>query len=47
MPTLNLTHQEVEMIKKSIDNCLKTCHQGGASGGCPDCQSLQQLLTKL
>jgi len=44
---INLTSEEVQSILKSMDNCLKTCKEGGAGKGCPDCTKLQGLKDKL
>lgn len=47
MPKIELSSQEIELLKRSIDHCLSTCHQGGIEQGCPDCQSLRDVLAKL
>lgn len=47
MPTMTLSQQEIEVVKRALHHCLNTCQQGGAEGGCPDCQSLRDVLKKL
>lgn len=47
MPMIDLSQKEIDVVKRSIDNCLRTCHQGGPEQGCPECQSLRGVLTKL
>jgi hypothetical protein len=47
MGNINLTPEEVQVILNSIDNCLKTCQEGGAGKGCPDCTELQGVKDKL
>ncbi|MGE5576549.1 MAG: hypothetical protein ACM3TT_05060 [Syntrophothermus sp.] len=44
---LDLTPEELTVIRKSIDNCLKTCKEGGAEKGCDDCRLLEKVLGKL
>ncbi|MHB1653966.1 MAG: hypothetical protein ACYCVD_16040 [Desulfitobacteriaceae bacterium] len=46
MPMINLGQPEIEVLRRSVENCLRTCHKGGLSGGCPDCQSLEAVMTK-
>ena len=47
MGTINLTPEEIKVILSSIDNCLKTCKEGGTGTGCPDCTKLQAVKEKL
>ena len=47
MGNINLTSEEIQVILNSIDNCLKTCKEGGDSKGCPDCTKLQGAKDKL
>ncbi|MCO5386074.1 hypothetical protein [Desulfosporosinus sp.] len=47
MGNINLTPEEIQVIINSIDNCLKTCKEGGAGTGCPDCTKLQGVKEKL
>jgi len=47
MGNINLTPEEVQVILNSMDNCLKTCKEGGVGKGCPDCTKLQGLKDKL
>ena len=47
MGTINLTPEEVQVILLSIENCLKTCKEGGPNTGCPDCTKLQAVKDKL
>lgn len=47
MGSINLTAEEVKVILQSIDNCLKTCKEGGVGTGCPDCTKLQGVKDKL
>ncbi|GAB6151981.1 hypothetical protein JCM17380_07310 [Desulfosporosinus burensis] len=47
MSTIDLTPEEVQVILSSIDNCLKTCKEGGAGTGCSDCTKLQGVKEKL
>ncbi|CAA7602214.1 Hypothetical protein DEACI_2887 [Acididesulfobacillus acetoxydans] len=47
MPTVTLSQQEVEVVKRALQHCLDTCQKGGAEAGCPDCQSLLEVLKKL
>jgi hypothetical protein len=47
MGNINLTPEEVQVILNSMDNCLKTCKEGGVGKGCPDCTKLQGVKDKL
>lgn len=47
MINLSLTEKEIELMKKSIAHCLKTCRNGGTKEGCTDCEILEELLKKL
>lgn len=47
MTTITLDDKEVELLKNSINHCLKTCKQGSAEHGCQDCQALEAVLAKL
>lgn len=47
MKTISLDDKELELLKNSINNCLKTCKQGSAEHGCKDCQALEAVLAKL
>lgn len=47
MPTVTLSQQEMELVKRALQHCLDTCHQGGVDSGCPDCQSLRDVMSKL
>ena len=47
MGNINLTPEEIQVIINSIDNCLKTCKEGGVGTGCPDCTKLQGVKDKL
>ena len=47
MGNINLTPEEIQVIMNSIENCLKTCKEGGSSKGCPDCSKLQEVKEKL
>jgi len=47
MGNINLTPEEIKAILNSIDNCLKTCKEGGTGKGCPDCTKLQEVKVKL
>ena len=47
MANINLTPEEIQVILNSIDNCLKTCKEGGASTGCSDCTKLEVVKDKL
>ena len=47
MKSVELTEQELELLKLSIDHCLKTCHQGSAEHGCKDCLALEAVKAKL
>jgi hypothetical protein len=44
---VDLTPEEVELVRKSIQHCLATCREGGPAAGCPDCGRLERLLAKL
>jgi hypothetical protein len=44
---IDLTGDEINILLKSGNNCLDTCHEGGPGHRCPDCQRLQQVMTKL
>lgn len=44
---IDLTGDDINILVKSGNNCLNTCQEGGASHRCPDCQRLQQVLSKL
>jgi len=47
MLTLSLTDKEIDLLKKSINHCLKTCREGGPENGCKDCEALEGVLTRL
>jgi hypothetical protein len=47
MGNINLTPEEIQVILNSIDNCLKTCKEGGIGKGCPDCSKLQGVKDKI
>lgn len=47
MGNISLTPEEIQVILSSFDNCLKTCKEGGAGKGCPDCTKLQEIKEKL
>ncbi len=47
MADLTLSDKEIELIQKSINHCIATCHKGGAKDGCTDCIALEELLKKL
>ncbi|GAB6152272.1 hypothetical protein JCM17380_10220 [Desulfosporosinus burensis] len=47
MGNINLTPEEVQVILSSINNCLKTCKEGGTGSGCSDCTKLQGVKDKL
>lgn len=47
MANINLTPEEVKVILSSIENCLKTCKEGGTGNACPDCTKLQGVKDKL
>lgn len=47
MINVSFTHEEVHVMLSSIDNCLRSCHDGGPGQGCPDCEKLQGVRAKL
>ncbi|MEN8908174.1 MAG: hypothetical protein ABF289_19645 [Clostridiales bacterium] len=48
MINLSLEEKEVELLKLSINHCLKTCKSGvSAEDGCKDCESLENVLKKI
>ena len=47
MIKVELTAEELNLVLQSIKHCLKACKEGGPESGCPDCQKLQGVLTKL
>lgn len=47
MAMIDLTTDELEVIRKSLNNCKSTCHDGGPSTGCPDCQKIDAVLAKI
>lgn len=47
MKTITFEEKEIELLKASINNCLKTCKEGSAEHGCKDCQALEAILDKL
>lgn len=47
MFTLSLNEKEIELLKKSINHCLATCKDGGASNGCKDCEAIEAVLKRL
>ena len=47
MVTLSLTEKEIEVLKKSINHCIETCQDRDSDNGCPDCESLRDVLKKL
>jgi len=47
MVTLTFDPKELDLLKKSVEHCLKTCQQGSAEHGCKDCQALEIVLEKL
>lgn len=44
---IDLTAEEIGTLLKSAQNCLNTCHDGGVSRSCPDCEKLQNIMAKL
>lgn len=47
MAMIDLAADELEVIRKSLNNCRNTCHEGGPSKGCPDCQKIDAVLAKI
>ena len=47
MGNINLTPEEIQVILSSIENCLKTCKEGGTGNDCPDCAKLLGVKAKL
>ena len=47
MGNINLTPEEIQVILSSIENCLKTCKEGGTGNACPDCAKLLGVKEKL
>jgi len=47
MSVVDLSREEAQAVLRSIANCLDTCHDGGPSTGCPDCQMLESVKSKL
>lgn len=47
MTNVSLSEKEIDLLKKSINHCLETCHKGGAKDGCTDCAALEDVLKKL
>lgn len=47
MIKVELTADEINILFQSIKNCLNTCHEGGPSSSCPDCQKLESVMLKL
>jgi len=47
MSSIDLSRTEAQAVLRSIDNCLGTCHEGGPSAGCPDCEQLESVKNKL
>lgn len=44
---IDLTEDEINILLKSGSNCLATCREGGPTHQCPDCQRLQNVMSKL
>lgn len=47
MFSLTLNEKEIELLKKSINHCLKTCKNGSDRDGCNDCAALENVLKRL
>ncbi|MEL4105725.1 hypothetical protein IZU99_05215 [Oscillospiraceae bacterium CM] len=47
MFTVSLSEKEIDLLKKSIQHCLSTCHEGGSKDGCTDCAALESVLARL
>ena len=47
MENISLTPEEIKVILSSIENCLKTCKEGGTGNACPDCAKLLGVKDKL
>lgn len=47
MSSIELSRQEAQVVLRSIENCLGTCHEGGLNAGCPDCSQLESVKKKL
>lgn len=47
MINLNFTEEEIEVIKISLQNCLKTCKSSGTGIQCPDCETIEKVINKL
>lgn len=47
MGNISLTPEEIKVILSSIENCLKTCKEGGSGKACPDCEKLLGVKDKL
>jgi len=47
MKSIQLNEKEIDLLKKSVEHCLKTCKQGSAEQGCQDCLALEAVLVKL
>jgi len=47
MLTLELTDREKDVLLKAITTCIEKCRQGGAEEGCSDCETLENILTKV
>lgn len=47
MKTLELTEDEVRVLKLAVKTCIEKCKQGGPLKGCEDCGTLEKILLKL
>lgn len=47
MAMIDFSAEELDVIRKSLTNCRNTCHDGGPGTGCPDCQRIDAVMTKL
>jgi hypothetical protein len=47
MFTLSISEKEIDLLKMSINHCLKTCKDGGAENGSKDFEALKGVLSKL
>ncbi|WP_206811460.1 hypothetical protein [Paradesulfitobacterium ferrireducens] len=47
MPIIDFSEDELEVIRKSLNNCRNTCDEGGPIKGCPECQKIDAVLAKI
>lgn len=47
MKNIALADEEIIVVIKAMEICLKKCQSGGAEKGCDDCTTLAKVLDKI